>query len=60
MPFSCAFVEEVYRCRPTVPIGIPHKASKTTKFRKWIIPKGTKVNFRTECTAKAVRIKEVD
>ena len=43
MPFSCAFVQEVFRFRPVAPISLPHKLSEKTKFREWIIPKGTQV-----------------
>ena len=47
MPFSCAFVQEVFRYRPIAPIGLPHKLSERTQFGKWIIPKGTQVQHIT-------------
>lgn len=41
LPFTEATIMEVQRLTVAVPLAIPHMASETTKFRGYIIPKGT-------------------
>ena len=45
MPFTCAFMEEVFRYRTLVPLGIQHCASEDAKLGKYVIPKGTVVGI---------------
>jgi len=43
MPYTNAFMQEVYRYRTLAPIGNPHMANVTTKLNEYVIPKGTQV-----------------
>ena len=46
MPYTCAFIQELYRFRIVGPLSLIHKASENTQLGKWIIPKGTKVGLQ--------------
>ena len=43
MPYTCAFMQELFRYRAVAPLGLTHKVTETSQIGKWIIPKGTKV-----------------
>ncbi|XP_076814663.1 cytochrome P450 2U1-like [Clavelina lepadiformis] len=43
MPYVCAFVEEILRCRPAASIGLPHMATDDAEVNGFSIPKGTQV-----------------
>ena len=45
MPFTNAFIQEVFRYRTLGPLGIPHKANADTKINGYVIPKGIQVDF---------------
>jgi len=44
LPYTCAFVQELYRFRTVAPLVVAHKAIENTEIGKWKIPKGTKVS----------------
>lgn len=41
MPYTCAFIKETLRWRPTVPMVPPHTAAEDFTFEDYIFPKGT-------------------
>jgi len=43
LPYTCAFIEEVYRFRTLVPMSIRHKTTENVKFMGYDIPKNTTV-----------------
>ncbi|XP_078484974.1 cytochrome P450 2U1-like [Ciona intestinalis] len=43
MPYTSAFIQEVFRFRTLAPLGVPHKTTDTVNFANYIIPKGTKI-----------------
>ena len=43
MPYTNAFIQELYRFRTLAPLGGPHKANANTELDGYIIPKGTQV-----------------
>ena len=45
MPFTSAFVEEVFRFRTLVPLGIVHAADEDVVLKNYVIPKGTPVKL---------------
>ena len=45
MPYTCAFMEEVFRFRTLLPLGIQHSTSEDAQLGDYIIPKGTQVNI---------------
>ena len=45
MPYTNAFIQEVYRFRTLAPLGIPHTANKDTEIDGYIIRKDTLVSF---------------
>ena len=45
MPYTVAFMEEVFRFRTLAPLQLPHMATEDIKIDGFIIPKGTKVCF---------------
>jgi len=48
MPYTNAFMQEMYRYRTLAPIGVPHKANANTELNGFVIPKGSQVIF-TNC-----------
>ena len=48
MPYTQAFMNEVYRWRTLAPIGLTHKMTENTYFQGYFIPKGTKVSSSSE------------
>ena len=44
MPYTCAFVEELFRFRTIVPLTLIHKTDENAQLAEWIIPKGTSVS----------------
>ena len=44
MPYTCAFVEELFRFRTITPLALIHKTDENAQLGKWIIPKGTRVS----------------
>ena len=45
MPYTNAFMQEMYRYRTLAPTGLPHKANANTEINGYIIPKGTQVKW---------------
>ncbi|EIW84580.1 cytochrome P450 [Coniophora puteana RWD-64-598 SS2] len=43
LPLLQAFIEEVLRWRPIVPIGIAHSANKDVHYNGYVIPEGTTI-----------------
>merc|ERR1712136_275488 len=43
MPYTNAFIQEIFRFRPLAPFGVPHKATKDTFLNGCLIPKDTQV-----------------
>ena len=43
MPYTYAFMEELFRFRPVGPIGLYHCSTEDTQLGKYAIPKGTLV-----------------
>uniref|UniRef100_F6THU3 Uncharacterized protein n=1 Tax=Ciona intestinalis TaxID=7719 RepID=F6THU3_CIOIN len=43
MPFTCAVIQETFRCKIVAPIGIQHYAQATVELGGYIIPQGTMV-----------------
>ena len=43
MPFTCAFIQEVQRYNPPVPMSVTHITNTDIEFEGYHIPKGTKV-----------------
>jgi len=44
LPYTCAFVEEVYRYRTLVPLNLPHKTTENCTLLGYNIPKGVQVS----------------
>jgi len=44
LPYTCAFVEELFRYFSVAPLGIPHKTTEDMNLRGFFLPKGTLVN----------------
>uniref|UniRef100_H2YAB3 Uncharacterized protein n=1 Tax=Ciona savignyi TaxID=51511 RepID=H2YAB3_CIOSA len=44
MPYTCAFIQEVYRFRTLVPLNVPHKTNKSFDINGYTIPKGTTIS----------------
>ena len=44
MPYTNAFIQELYRYRIIAPIGVPHKTTENTELMGYFIPKNTKVS----------------
>jgi len=44
MPYTCAFIEELYRFRTLAPMGVEHKTTSDVKFNGYCIPKNTVVS----------------
>jgi len=44
MPYTCAFIEELYRFRTLVPLTVPHKTTEDVTLYGYRIPKGVQVN----------------
>ena len=44
MPYTSAFIQEIYRFRTLVPFGSPHIANAATEIDGWMIPKGSTVS----------------
>ncbi|PIA99147.1 Cytochrome P450 2D10 [Cercospora beticola] len=51
MPYTCAFIKEVLRWRPVVPMVPPHTASEDFVFEDCVFPKGTNflINIPSVC-----------
>ena len=45
MPYTNAFMQEVFRYRTLLPIGIPHKCTEATEIDGYVIPKGSQVKI---------------
>ena len=45
MPYTSAFIQEVYRCRTIAPIALPHKTTTDIELNGYIIPKNTTVRY---------------
>lgn len=43
MPYTLAFMEEVFRFKTLVPLGVQHSASEDAQLGDYFIPKGTMV-----------------
>lgn len=43
MPYTCSFIDEVFRSRPAFPISMLHKALETFESSGYTVPKGTTV-----------------
>nr|XP_009858723.2 cytochrome P450 2C15-like isoform X1 [Ciona intestinalis] len=43
MPFTSAFIQEVFRFRTRVPLGVQHMTTQTVNFANYVIPKGTTI-----------------
>ncbi|XP_002120711.5 cytochrome P450 2U1-like [Ciona intestinalis] len=41
MPYTCAFMQELFRFRTLAPLGVPHKITNDVQVEGWSIPKGT-------------------
>jgi len=44
MPYTSAFMEEVFRFRTLGPLGVQHVTSSDAKLEEYVIPKGTVVS----------------
>ena len=44
MPYTNAFIQEIYRFRTLAPLGVPHKANAATEIDGWVIPKDSIVS----------------
>ena len=44
LPYTNAFIQEVYRYRTLTPLGVPHKANVDTQIDGYIIPENTQVS----------------
>ena len=44
MPYTNAFVQEVFRYRTLTPLAVPHKSNADTELNGYVIPKGAKVS----------------
>ncbi|KAL0058160.1 hypothetical protein AAF712_015167 [Marasmius tenuissimus] len=43
LPYVVAIVKEVMRCRPAIPVGIPHRSTEDIIYNGYLIPKGSVV-----------------
>jgi len=43
MPYTCAFIEELYRFRTLVPLDAPHKTTEDATLCGYSIPKEVQV-----------------
>ena len=50
MPYTCAFLQEVFRFRTLTPLALPHKLTNDTVFEGFFLPKGTKVSLTVVST----------
>ncbi|KAK1225337.1 hypothetical protein PQX77_011755 [Marasmius sp. AFHP31] len=41
LPYLIATIKEVMRCRPAIPLGLPHSPSEDTIYKGHLIPKGS-------------------
>ena len=44
LPYTNAFIQEVYRYRTLTPLGVPHKANVDTQMDGYVIPENTQVS----------------
>ncbi|XP_057230320.1 cytochrome P450 2G1-like isoform X4 [Malurus melanocephalus] len=43
MPFTEATIHEIQRCSDLIPMNVPHRVTRDTEFRGFLIPRGTDV-----------------
>ena len=45
MPYTCAFMHEIFRYRTLTPLVLPHKLTDDAVLEGFFLPKGTKVSL---------------
>ena len=56
MPYTNAFIQEIYRYRTLAPLAVPHKATADTEINGYVIPKNTQVNCKLIDSDYTVRV----
>ena len=47
MPYTNAFIQELFRFRTLVPLNVPHVTDQDTEINGYIFPKNTIVRYNT-------------